>query len=274
VNPELPVRVGPYRVVRLLGQGGAGRVYEVERGHPLDLARPVERLALKLLKEPQAELRPRLAREIALGLSLDHPRVCRMLDWGEEGADLYLVMELLEGRTLAHFLAGRGPLPAAEVRPLLEQVLEGLEALHDAGLVHRDLKPGNLFLTRNQGLKIMDFGLARGPGVATLTPAGAGLGTLGFVSPEQLDDARRVDRRSDLFNVGILAFLMLTGRLPFDPGSPARFVAQLARGRRPRLGELTSGVPEGADTWLDRLLAPDPEARFPDARSARQALPF
>ena len=210
------VRLGPYQIVASLGAGGMGEVY---RAHDSRLGRDV---AIKVLPQDRTatpEMRARFEREARTISQLNHPHICTLYDVGRHADTEFLVMELIEGETLAHRLA-RGPLPLPELLALGRQIADALDRAHRAGVVHRDLKPGNIMLTRG-GAKLMDFGLARasgptaspagGSGVATMTrmPAadvpltaeGAIVGTFQYMAPEQLE-GKDADPRSDLWALG------------------------------------------------------------------------
>ncbi len=278
-RPSLPARIGPYRVLFQAGRGGMARVFVVE---PTDgAALPAGRYALKTLADVvsgAAGFRDRFRREIDLAREVVHPNVCRSLDWGiaEDGAP-FLVMELVVGVPLTRRIAERSPMPLDEARALQVQILDGLEAIHAKGIVHRDLKPSNVLVTDDDVVKLVDFGIARGGDVHTLTPTGVFLGTPGFMSPEQIVDPKRVDRRTDLYAAGLLFFHMLTRRLPFeDPdGGEADLEDVLSRllyGPLTPLGRYRPELPATLEAWLARLLAPDPAARFETAAQARSAL--
>lgn len=264
------MEIGPWRIVRTLSSSGLCVVYEVVRG--------AERAALKryvglhLLDE---ETRRRFSREIRLGLAVQHPHVCRTLDWGmgDDGAP-YLVMELLEGETLRRRLDQTGTPEPAEARRLVEQVLQGVEAIHRSGLVHRDLQPQNIFLTRDADVRILDFGLTAKFGGGSLTPSGISLGTVPYTAPEQVFNARHVDARADLFSVGVLYFEMLTGEVPFGGRSLAETLSLLTSEAPPRLSTFR---PELADSpteaFVHRLMARLAQDRPATAAEALAQLP-
>src|SRR5436190_22206440 len=203
-------RIGPYRIVRKLGEGGMGVVYaaEDERLH--------RAVAIKTMRDAtDTSVRERLFREARAAASLNHPNVCQLFDIGEENGTPFLVMELLEGKSLAERLRD-GPLPLPDALQFALGVLTALEALHARGFIHRDLKPSNVFLTPH-GVKLLDFGLAREtlppitadattmrPGQSPpLTVSGMIVGTPRYMAPEQLMGAA-VDARTDLFAAGSL----------------------------------------------------------------------
>ncbi|MBL4846643.1 MAG: serine/threonine protein kinase [Planctomycetes bacterium] len=205
---EAERRIGPYRVLRLLGRGGMGAVFEAED------ERTRERVALKLLV-PLADPddRERFRRE-AQALQLEHPNLVRTLGFEVEGAHPYIALELVSGGSLQDRVA-QGPLPLEELRPLAEQLAAGLEALHNAGVLHRDLKPANVLLSDEGRVLLADFGLARLPGAQTLTRTGDLLGTPGFMAPEQARDSSRVSSACDVYGMATTLFAAATGQPPF-----------------------------------------------------------
>jgi serine/threonine-protein kinase len=260
---------GRYQVDRRMGEGGMSYVY---RARDLETSQTV---ALKILlprltSDPAAV--ERLRREAVIAERLDHPNTCPILRLGET-ADrrLYLVMPFLEGESLSERESAHGPFSVAEGITLLIQVCHGLEHAHELGIVHRDLKPENIMLVpdgaREGGVRavVMDFGLAKqrraGPELARLTATGVVLGTPEFMSPEQIR-GKPLDGRSDVYALGIVAFEMFTGRLPF-PGKSAQetMIARL-RGSPARLRGLRPELPERLEAIILRCLALNPAERF------------
>lgn len=230
-----PSTIGRYRVRSRIGEGGMGIVYAAEDER---LGRPV---AIKKLhresEDPSA--RERLWREARAAASVNHPNICQVYEIAEEDGEPYIVMELLDGQSLASRMAA-GPLPLAESVSLLLEVLNGLEALHRAGFLHRDLKPSNIHLTRN-GVKLLDFGLARrragssdGAGVSALdlTKSGILVGTPRYMSPEQAR-SEPVDAGFDIFAAGAILFEMISGRAAFAGRTPVE-VFQSILNEQPR----------------------------------------
>ncbi len=229
------VRLGHYEVVAPLGAGGMGEVYRA-RDTRLDRTVAVKLLPPRVARDP--ERRARFEREAKTISSLNHPHICTLYDVGEEAGSHLLVMELVEGESLAERLQ-RGPLPLEQVVRYGAEVAEALECAHRQGIVHRDLKPGNVMLTRT-GAKLLDFGLAWSSAEASLvagpeeeatepkplTAVGTVLGTYQYMSPEQLAGAE-AGPRSDIFALGTVLYEMATGRRAFEGKSKTSLVAAI-----------------------------------------------
>jgi Tol biopolymer transport system component len=274
-------RLGPYEVLSPLGAGGMGEVY---RARDTRLGRDV---AIKILHSDltaDAEVRNRFEREARTISGLNHPNICTLFDIGREGDTAYVVMELVEGETLAQRLSG-GPLPAAEVLRIGAQIADALELAHRAGAVHRDLKPGNVMLTRS-GAKLMDFGLARpalvagSPGGAMtqsptiaqpLTAQGTIVGTFQYMAPELLA-GREADARADLWALGCVLYEMATGKSAFEGKSQAHLIAAIMNQDPPPMAQLAPMTPPTLDQLVRGLLAKDPEDRIQTAHDVRLQL--
>ncbi|HEY1338965.1 MAG TPA: protein kinase, partial [Bryobacteraceae bacterium] len=269
-------RLGPYEIVAAIGAGGMGAVYRA-RDTRLDRA-----VAIKVLR-PGADFdaaRERLRREAKAISRLSHPHICDLYDIGSESGFDYLVMELLDGASLAARLKA-GPLDRATFFKYAIAIADALDHAHRNGIIHRDLKPSNLIVTRAGEVKLLDFGLAilERPGAAAagddtetlesqLTRPGMVVGTLRYMSPEQLT-ARTADARSDIFAFGAVLYEMATGRKLFEGAEWSEIVAAVVSGPRPSLGA-------GADPALDRLIAKclekNPDDRWQTARDLRSEL--
>ena len=274
-------KLGPYEIVARLGAGGMGEVY---RAHDPRLGREV---AIKVLPQHFAsspELRARFEREARTLSQLNHPHICTLHDVGHDSGVDYLVMELIEGETLAARLQ-RGPLPIDLLLSLAEQITAALVEAHRAGLVHRDLKPGNLMLTKS-GIKLLDFGLARlAEPVATadatssqaptahspLTAGGAVIGTVQYMAPEQLE-GKEADARTDLFALGCILYEMATGRRPFRGDDTITILGSMLRDRPERPTTLNDALPRGLEQIIARCLEQDPARRFASAEAMREEL--
>ncbi|HLW51365.1 MAG TPA: protein kinase [Candidatus Angelobacter sp.] len=266
--PEIPERIGPYRIVSQLGAGGMGAVF---RAHDSRLDRII---ALKAIHGLQADplLRQRSWQEARAAARVSHPNACRLYDIVEEHGHLFLVMELIEGETLADRLQ-RGPLPVPEAAQIMLGILSALEAFHKAGIIHRDLKPGNVMLSP-QGTKVLDFGLAKQTDWKALDPSGATvtadassdsfLGTPRYASPEQFRGLP-VDGRSDIFAAGAILFEMLSGQPAFAGESFIDIAHAVLHGSPPAL----AGSPaiSGFSRIIHSALAREPQDRYPSAEA-------
>jgi serine/threonine-protein kinase len=273
-----------YRVTHLLGRGGMGEVWAAVRGDAgEERGRPD--VAIKVLLA-RAALKPdlvlRFEREARIASAIKSPYVCELIEVATDpdGAHL-LVFEHLSGESLADRLKREQYLPFSEVGPIIDDVLQGLRAAHDAGVIHRDLKPGNIFLVnqpqpegRSERAKILDFGISklrREPGrrEPTLTDFNATLGSFAYMAPEQVRGAARADERADIYAVGAVAFRSLSGRLPFEGSTAAGLVALKLEKSAPSLAEATGEQwPAGIERFLERALARNREDRFATAAEA------
>jgi Tol biopolymer transport system component len=266
-------RLGPYEILAPLGVGGMGEVY---RAHDSRLGRDV---AIKVLSPHLAaapEVRARFEREARTISQLNHPHICTLHDIGHQDGVDYLVMELLEGDTLAHRLE-KGPLPVAEVLTLGTQIADALDRAHRAGVVHRDLKPGNVMLTKG-GAKLMDFGLARAavaagpPGALTesptvsrpLTAEGTIVGTFQYMAPEQLE-GKEADARTDLWALGCVLYEMATGKRAFEGHSQASLISAIMKDEPRLITELQPRTPPPLEHLVRRCLAKDADRRWQGA---------
>jgi serine/threonine-protein kinase len=244
---------GRYRVERVLGQGAMAKVL---LAHDAELGREV---AVKLLDEGLAadpSFRARFAREARVAAGLSHPNIVTVFDVGEADGRPFIVMELVPGRTLEERLRRDGALPAKDVLAIARQVCAGLEHAHANGLVHRDLKPGNLIERDDGTIKIADFGIARAVEGTELTEAGTVVGTAAYLAPEQAE-AGTVTPATDLFALGAVLYELLTGRQPWKVES----LAQLAGRREVTPPELPASTPRGLREAIERSLRPDAEDR-------------
>jgi serine/threonine-protein kinase len=216
-----------------------------------------------------SDARERLLREGDCASRLTTTRVCRLLDRGDALGRPYLVLERLEGRTLADAFADAGTLSRTSFLALAEDLLSALVDVHAADVIHRDIKPANLFVTNEGETKLIDFGVARVGRGGDLTTQGTTLGSLAYAAPEQLREGGDVDARADLYGAGVVLFESLAGRTPFRaPNAPAVMALKLAA-RAPSLRDVTKqAFPDALETWLSRLLMRAPDARFASAKEA------
>jgi len=269
-------RIGSYEILAPLGAGGMGEVYRARGG---TLAREV---AIKVLPERVAfdpEMRARFEREAQTVARLSHPNILAIHDFGADHGVLYAVTELLQGETLREQL-DRSPVPWRRALEIGAEIAEGLAAAHEMGVVHRDLKPSNLFLTKDGRVKILDFGLAQlaptaGPEEPTLprnlTEPGVTLGTVGYMSPEQVRGSG-VDSRTDLFSLGAVLYEMLAGRQPFTRPTAADTLAAILNDEPADPRDGGEAVPADVVALVSRCLAKDSAKRFQSARDLAFAL--
>src|SRR5437867_377331 len=268
-------RLGPYEILAAAGSGGMGEVYRA-RDTRLDRIVAIKVLPETFLRDPAR--RQRLEREARSVSSLSHPNICALHDVGHQDGVDYLMMEFLEGETLADRLV-KGSLPPEQTLRYAVEIAGALDAAHRQGIVHRDLKPGNIMLTRT-GAKLLDFGLARAdpeaaPGISglsatptntrPLTAEGTVVGTVQYMAPEQLE-GKPADARSDLFAFGAVLYEMTTGRRAFQGKSQASLIAAILASEPPPLATLQPLAPPALERLVRRCLAKDPEERWQSAR--------
>jgi serine/threonine protein kinase len=279
LNLTQGTRLGPYEILSPIGAGGMGEVY---KARDTRLERTV---ALKILSSEfsgNAALRARFEREAKSIAQLSHPHICSLFDVGRHDGTDFLVMELLEGQSLADRLA-RGPLPLAEALRVGEQIAEALAAAHRHGVVHRDLKPGNIMLTRS-GAKLLDFGLAKShdsaPGTEhsalptahrPITEQGMVLGTFQYMSPEQLEGLT-VDARTDIFALGTVLYEMVTGKRAFEGKNRTSIIAAIVSSEPKPMAELQPLLPAALEQLVRQCLAKEPEERMQSAHDVALGL--
>src|SRR5215203_4906694 len=255
-------RLGPYEILSALGAGGMGEVWK---------ARDTRLNRLVAIKSSLGPFTERFEREARAIAAVNHHHVCSLYDVGPD----YLVMEYVEGEWL------HGPVPPAQALEVAEQILDALDAAHEKGIVHRDLKPGNILLTKS-GVKVLDFGLAkikRAPDspslmeteAASLTAEGSVLGTLPYMSPEQVE-GRDADARSDIFAFGVVLYELIAGTRPFTGKTQANLVASILKEEPRPLVEMQPRTSRGLAEVLRTCLEKDPEKRWQSARDVRHAL--
>jgi serine/threonine protein kinase len=251
-------RLGPYEIQSAIGAGGMGEVY---RARDTRLERTVAVKVLPSHLSANVELKQRLDREAKAISGLQHPHICTLYDVGSQEGVNFLVMEYLEGQTLADRLE-KGALPPDQTLKIAAQIAEAIENAHRQGIVHRDLKPANILFRADGRPVIVDFGLAKDlSATSTLTIAGQLLATPRYMSPEQCLNLP-VDGRSDLYSLGVILYEMLTGERMYESANSAKVVNMHVNAPVPRLPEALSGH----QGMLDRLLAKKPEDRFQSAR--------
>ena len=278
MTTETRVLSGRYRVDDLIGRGGMASVY---RGYDQTLGRTVAIKVLKADLAGDAAFRTRFRLEAQAASRMAHPTIVRVFDAGEDvetGADgherpvPYIVMELVHGRLLKDVIAA-GPVPTDDALRYVDGILEALEYSHRAGVVHRDIKPGNVMITDSGRVKVMDFGIARAvsDSSSTVAETTAIVGTAAYFSPEQAK-GESVDARADLYSTGVVLYELLTGRTPFRGETPVAVAYQHVSEAPVPPSEIVETVPRALDAIVLRALAKDPFQRPQDAASFREAL--
>lgn len=269
------VLAGKLRLLRPLGHGGMGVVWAARH-----LALQTD-VAVKLIRPERAGEGPsllrRFEREARATARIAHPHVVKIMDYGSVDGVPFIVMELLRGFSLAELLERGGRLSFATARSLVEQIGGALESAHEQGVVHRDIKPHNVFITEGSKgyplfVKVLDFGVAKmadsemGSPSPALTETGVVIGSAPYMSPEQLEGRSDVDLRADLWSLAIIVYEALTGERPFHGGSIVTVGAAVLRGRYRPVTELRPNLPAGIEDWFAKALCVDPDGRFPSAR--------
>ena len=277
--PEAGEKLGPYEILGELGGGGMARVY---RGWDRRLHREV---AIKVIDDRLAMpgIGERFLREARAASALSHPNICTIFDIGEQDGAPYLVMELLEGETLRERI-NQDVIPVDEILRYSSEVADALAAAHARGIVHRDVKPANIFLVKKPNgsgqAKMLDFGLAKIDQFANeerefgsnLTTMGATVGTVSYMSPEQAR-GEKLDARSDLFSLGIVMYEMATGQLPFRGNTSALVFVQLLGQMSPEpIRKFNGQIPAELEQVIMKLLAKSPRARYQSANELTDEL--
>ena len=266
--PKLPVSVGKYKIIDRLGRGGMSILYKAE--HP-SLGTPVVLKKLTLKGDPA--YRERFRREATLMMKLRHENVVGVYDHFKEGSGHYLVMEYVDGRPLSELLAREGALPHQEAAWLAGRIAVALAHIHSQGIVHRDLKPSNVLLGRDGTVKLGDFGIAFTPGGGDdITSEGTALGTPTFMAPEQLEDARQADERSDMWSFGVCLFELLTGRKFVTGAGPAAIREALPGAVRNIPFRLPPKLPGNLRRLLRRTIRMRRDSRLRDGQAAVRLL--
>jgi len=266
----LPVYNGRYQLHRQLGRGGMAIVY---LAHDQLLDRPV---AVKVLNADFAgdpSFVERFRREAQAAANLNHPNIVSVFDWGEENGTYFIVMEYIDGRPLDEILAAEGPLHPDRAADVATDIAAGLALAHRSGVVHRDIKPGNVMIAQPSGnVKVTDFGIAKVMGGdSELTQAGTVMGTATYFSPEQAQ-GKHLDPRSDLYSLGVVLYEMTVGRPPFTGDTPVAIAYQHVQEKPPPPRSMNPAIPLALEAITLKLLAKDPVLRYPSAEDLRADL--
>ncbi|PWM55752.1 MAG: serine/threonine-protein kinase [Oscillospiraceae bacterium] len=251
-----------YRLKRLVGIGGMAMVFEAD-----DLLKKTT-VAVKILKEEFAADEvsvQRFINESKAVLMLSHPNIVKIVDVSVKGEYKYIVMEYIDGITLKAYMQRKGALSVKETIAYSIQILRALEHAHLGGVVHRDIKPQNIMLLRSGQIKVTDFGIAKLPDAKTLTATDKAIGTVYYISPEQAAGEKGIDRRADLYSVGVMMYEMITGKLPFDGENPVSIaLKQISEEPKPP-HELNPNIPEGLEQIILFAMEKDKDKRFQTA---------
>jgi len=266
---------GPYQILSLIGRGGMGKVFLARD------SRNGELRALKVLPPSKARSKDRLLarfqREMELSQIVSHPHLCRTFEAGKMHGVYYLAMEFIPGRTLSRLINAEGPLPVSRAARLMAEVASGLDHAHQQGLIHRDLKPGNIMITPHEHAKVLDLGLALMEGESADDPSITGgqgyvVGTMDYIAPEQTYDATAVDGRADIYSLGCTLYFALTGRPPFPGGTSVEKIYRHRKEEPEPIRKLRPEVPVGFALLLEQMMAKEANHRLTSASEAEAKL--
>ncbi|MBI2900262.1 MAG: serine/threonine protein kinase [Planctomycetes bacterium] len=261
--------LGSYRLLRLLGKGGMGSVFEGEH------LQTKEKAAIKILAEQYTRMPDvvkRFKREATAGGKLAHPNIVQMVDIDEQDGMFYIVSEFVDGLSLEKLLLEERHLAPDRAVRIVKGILAGLQHAHDLGIIHRDIKPANILLTRDETPKLIDFGIAKDVESQTmLTLAGSVLGSPAYMSPEQAQGGE-VGPTTDVYSCGVVFFVLLVGRKPFEGGNLVETLSMHVNDPVPSLRQRQPGVPEALERIVHRMMAKLPAQRYPSANAVIAAL--
>ena len=248
--------ISHYKIIRQLGRGGMGEVYLAE---DLELDR---KIALKLLSFEYAtdsEFIVRFKQEAKAAARLNHPNIVTIYEMKQVGDYAFIAMEYIDGETLAD-LNAKGTLPQNRALEITIQICEGLRKAHQAGVIHRDLKPGNIMINLDGGVKILDLGLAKLIGDTGITRSGKTMGTPHYMSPEQVKGKKGIDQRSDIFSFGVVLYEMLTKELPFQGDNMLTIALEIVHINAQPISDYTSETSPGLQKIVEKALKKDPKS--------------
>jgi serine/threonine protein kinase len=256
-------KIGGYRIVGKLGKGGMATVYEA---HELSLNRTVALKVLTPALSQDIEFVKRFKREAQAAAKLNHPNIVQIYSIGEDKGYYYFAMEHIKGKTLAQITRGQNNLPVEKALPIMLQVAEALGEAHKAGLVHRDVKPGNIMLNTNNQVKVTDFGIAYVSQAKTkLTREGSIIGTPEYLSPEQCE-GKVVDKRSDIYSFGVTCYEVLTGKAPYEGETPVSILMKVVKGQFEPIHTANPKVPKKVQEIVEKMMKVNPDDRYSDLK--------
>jgi serine/threonine protein kinase len=269
MSEEFPEAIGPYRVLRELGRGAMGTVY-LARQESLQRDLAIKVLAAEFTRD--VEFVARFRREGLISSKLRHPNIVQVFDYSAQDNLYYIAMEYVGAEDLQAYLRGHdGKLPLSESVRLMGQVLSALECAHEAGVTHRDVKPANVLMSPRNDAVLTDFSIANMQEAQRLTQTGAMMGTPDYMAPEQFD-AKHVDKRSDLYSVGVVLYEMLTGTKPFPGDTVVQVMKAQLMHTPPAPHTVDPSIPEGLSRAIMRALEKEPGGRFESASEMREAI--
>jgi serine/threonine-protein kinase len=263
--PLTPSQIGRYKVIRPIGQGGMGSLF---LAWDPKLGRHT---AIKLLDDDDPELRERFAREARAAASIRHAHIVAIFDVGEHDGRPFIAMEYVHGQTLGALIKNRSDLSVARVVDIVDQLCDGLGFAHRAGIIHRDIKPANVMVDQEGAVKLLDFGVARASAASRMTRAGVLIGTLNYLSPEQVA-GRTIDHRSDIFAVGLVFYELLAHRQAFAGTILGGILNKIMNEAPEPLAEIRRGLHAGVIHIVNRAIAKNPDERYQDLASMRRDL--
>ncbi len=255
-------QVGQYKILEKIGQGSMGLVFRAEH-HTMR-----KQAAIKVLFDHLVQNKDnvrRFLREAMAGAALNHPNIVQMYDAGEDKGIYYIVMELVEGKTIEEIVGTDGPLPVEKAMDVAIQIARALQYAYEKKIVHRDLRPGNIVLSADGVAKVIDMGTAKSlenSGLSTLTKTGISFGTINFASPEQIFDAKNVDHRADIYSLGATLYYLVTAQLPFQARSPKEFFEKVNTEDLPEAGKINAKVTPELSKIIQKMMKRNREDRY------------
>ncbi len=269
-DPMFNKALGGYVIVEKIGQGGMAAVY---RAVPEQTRSGEGEVAVKVMEigeESERDYLRRYTREVKILSALNHPNILRILNYGTQGDLFYLITDLIRGRTLESEIR-EGGIDLEAFRNIIGQVLDALIHAHKKEILHRDIKPGNIMIDRKDHVTVMDFGLAKGRHYSAITDSGLTLGTPDYMAPEQVT-TKKVDSRTDEYSLGVLAYALLTGTLPFYDEAPFRIIYRQVTEQPAPLRTIRASIPDALEAVVLRMLEKEPDKRYQTLEEVKEAM--